>query len=311
MLAMADALVQTFEDLFSFLRETGYAWEPQTPDHLVKWRRTPQPFDSVARYFGLGLPIQEAELVAEGMPDELIRRVQSLRPSISLQGNYYIAHSHWPAPAQDPAAYVHFGQESKRLLAMIEEDLESICGASILDLGCGSGALSFGLSAVASRVLGIDSSARAIEWADAAARAQRIANTRFAHAAIGTPRADAAVAEGTWDIAVSNPPMALPTGEYFQPHRDGGPTGTELPHLFLEFARRHLRKHGCAYLLATNPIVHGKPLFLEKLDTRLWRIARKVCLHERFNQSLYHKERYRDLGIERIELLFLKLEKQA
>lgn len=230
--------------------------------------------------------------------------------AISGTGEVFVAHDHWPPDSQRSGGYVHYAAESAWLARALLRDLEGFIDKRVLDLGCSSGALMFEIGAVASEALGLDISARAIEWARLNSAALGFKNLRFEVAAVGSQKAEDLVKVKTWDIAVANPPMVVPARDAVYPHRDGGKLGIELPLLFLEFAHRHLREGGEMITLATNPIVNGKAAFFEKLDRRKWDFVEKRCLHTHFNQSVARKQGYAELGIQNIELWFLHLIKR-
>jgi SAM-dependent methyltransferase len=237
--------------------------------------------------------------------------VVELYPAVSRNGEIFIPHAHWPAkPGVD---YVYLGEESFELLRQIgakAERLEKFENAQVLDLGSGSGALAFEFASLAKRILGLDVSEKAVRWSQAAARAQGFDHLSFHAAPIGSPEAEALANDAgvEWNLAILNPPFAIPTESDVRPHRDGGALGIELPLLFLQFAARHLILGGEVFCLVTNPIVAGRPAFFDRLDSQVWKVLDKKCLHDQFNHALYRKERYAERGIQRVELWFLHLQ---
>jgi SAM-dependent methyltransferase len=302
-------LESVFRRLFQYLESKGYAWEATSPDRLLRARKDPGLADPLVRYFGLGLDVSPGELFAEAFPEDLLPEVARLRPAVSRCGEFLVPHSHWPAAADFPEKYIYLGQETFQLLRALEEKQELIRGKSVLDLGSGAGALALGLSRAASRVLGVDSSAKAVEWSGAAARAHAATKVNFQLARIGEPEAEEI--EGGFDLVISNPPLAVPSPEEARPHRDGGHLGIELPLMFLEYADRHLRPEGQVMCLATHPIVDGQDGFFERLDPSRWQIVERRRLHDYFNQARSRMDRYSEQGIRRIELWFLHLRKTA
>jgi SAM-dependent methyltransferase len=266
-------------------------------------------YSALIRYFGLGLSVPESELISEGVHPDLLRRLMGLHPAISRSGNFFIPHHHWPARPECPEEYIYFGRESLQLIQCIQPHLENFVGKKVLDVGCGSGALAFEVASLASQVLGIDNARQAILWAQAAARAQDVLNVAFAEAKVGSPLAEI-VMEGyghSFDIGIFNPPMTIPRIGSKNPYRDGGNLGVEIPFAFLDFVFRHLRPQGQVFCLITNPIIHGRSVFFDRFENQKWRIQEMSCLNHHFNQSLYREDRYRQLGIDRIELWFLFL----
>jgi SAM-dependent methyltransferase len=276
----------------------------------MEYRKTGDAFPVLQRYFGLGLAVTSEELMAEGFSEELAREVIELYPAVSRNGEIFIAHAHWPAqPGKD---YVYLGEESFELLKQIEEcpdGLDGFQNASVLDLGCGSGALLLQVASCVAQGLGMDLSQKAVRWAQASALAQDFGHLQFRAASIGSPEAETVVQGKEWNAAIMNPPFAIPTETESRPHRDGGALGIELPLLFLQYAARHLVSDGEVFSLITNPIVQGRPAFFDRLDRKVWKVVDKKCLHDQFNHSLYRKERYAERGIQRVELWFLRLKK--
>ncbi|MFL5814210.1 MAG: methyltransferase domain-containing protein, partial [Bdellovibrionia bacterium] len=286
-----------FREIFSILELSDYQWTPAKPERLLEYRKTAEAFPPLQRFFGLGIEITSQELIHEGFSPELAQEALDLYPAISRNEHVFIPHAHWPAkPGMD---YVYLGEESYELLRLIGErtdGLERLKEANVLDLGSGSGALLLYIGSSIAKGLGIDISRKAVEWSQAAARAQGLDRLSFHAAAIGSPEAEV-FAHGTkWDFAILNPPFAIPTETEARPHRDGGALGIELPLLFLQYAARNLGAGGEVFTLATNPIVQGRSAFFDRLDRGAFKIAEKKCLHDQFNHSLYRKERYAERG---------------
>jgi SAM-dependent methyltransferase len=309
-----------FKPLFAALQAADYFWQTVTPERLQSLRKSPPEgsgeHGALVRFFGIGeTPREKAALEAEvfeelrfwGMTEEDAALAVRLKPAISRVGDLFVAHSHWPARAGEP--YVHLGPESLELAELLPQ--RTLRGARVLDLGSGSGVHSLlGALGGAERTLGLEISSRAVEWATASARAQGLAQCEFSQVSIGSREADEDAAprgERGWNLAISNPPLAVPSPGEKRPHRDGGRLGVELPLLFLDFAARHLEPGGEAFFTVTNPIVLGKSVFFEAFDRKLWAIIEKKRLSDRFNASLHRKEGYKELGIEHIELWFLHL----
>lgn len=305
-------LETVFRELFSVLEQADYQWTPAKPERLLEYRKSGDAFPVLQRFFGLGIEVSLDELVSEGLTPQLAQEVLDFYPAISRNEHLFIPHAHWPAkPGMD---YVYLGEESYELLKLIGErtaGFEGLKGAKVLDLGSGSGALLLYIGDKIAKGLGIDISKKAVDWSQAAARAQGLSSLSFHAAAIGSPEAEA-LAQGTsWNFAILNPPFAIPTETESRPHRDGGALGIELPLLFLQYAARHLVSGGEVFTLATNPIVQGKSAFFDRLDRARWKVVDKRCLHDQFNHSLYRKERYAERGIQRVELWFLHLKKTS
>ncbi|HTL11385.1 MAG TPA: methyltransferase [Bdellovibrionota bacterium] len=306
-------LAARLKRIFGALDGAGYAWEPQTPDRLVEMRKGHHA-PSLTAALGLGIYPEGGEDWSEGaLIAEDVEWLKRERAAVARLDGIWIIHDHWPPKPQTASQYVHLGPESRQLLSLLRERAGELQGASLLDLGSGSGVLSMGLLDVISRALGLELSARAALWSKAAAEAQGLDRARFACARIGVPQADAAVsaAGGEWDAAIFNPPMMIPHRGQDFPHRDGGRLGIEIPKIFLEASRRWLRPGGQAMGLITNPIVAGKGLFFEEFKPTGWDWAERERIHPRFNQTSARKEGIRDeLGVERVELWFIRLQKR-
>ncbi|MDR3606314.1 MAG: methyltransferase domain-containing protein [Oligoflexia bacterium] len=308
-------LAWLFESLFSALEASDYVWESVAPERLQALRKSAAGYDPLVRYFGIGLAdrlqeVREALLIA-GFPEEGLAEIFRLHPSVTRVGDLFIPHSRWPADSSGPggaSGYVHLGPESLELGRRLAEVESRVRGARVLDLGSGSGVLSLmAARQQAGCVLGLEISERAVEWSNAAAAAQGIANTEFRRLSIGSPEAETAVSGEPWNLALSNPPLAVPSPGDRRPHRDGGQLGIELPLLFLDFAAKQLAPGGEAFFTVTNPIVNGRPAFFDRLDRKRWDIVEKTLLNDHFNASLQRKEGYAERGISRIELWFLRL----
>ena len=319
--------------LFSALREAGYEWQPQTPDRLLGFRKEPSAFRPLVKLFGLGLPVLKDELIADGLNDVVLKSLvteqfvrdvssdaaassnpsQTFKSTMSVSGagDVHIVHDHWPPDLERSGGYVHYAAESAWLARALNRDLEGFIGKRVLDLGCSSGALCFEVAGVADDVLGLDISERSIEWARTNAAALGFKNIRFEVAAVGEKAADNFAAGKPWDLVVMNPPMVVPAKEAAYVHRDGGKLGVELPLQFLDFSWRHLREGGEVLMLATNPIVNGSGVFVDRLDRQRWDFVEKRCVHSHFNQAVARKQGYADQGIEHIELWFLHLKKNV
>ncbi len=304
------SLVEIFKELFTYLNSIQYQWMPTSPELTLRLRKSKSSFSYLHQYLGLGLPVHFNDLSQEGFPENLYNEIYPLSLAMSKNNQFFIPHHHWPAQPKNATHYVYFGQESITLAQEIQNHLNSFLDQKILDLGSGSGALTFEVANVAKKVLGLDPCPIAIQWARAATTAQGLKNVSFEQAAVGTQKAENDASVCKWDIALFNPPLAVPHPHLQTPHRDGGSLGIQIPLLFLDFAKRHLRPCGEVFCLISNPIVKGRPLFFDSLDSHVWKILDRRRFHEQFNCALYRKEQYHEQGIDRIELYFLHLQKR-
>lgn len=321
--------------LMSALVAAEYAWQPQTPDRLLAFRKHPEALRPLVRWLGLGLPQFFDDLVNDGLSSTLLstlanekfvcavdapdmeRHSRVLRASMAISGlgPHYIVHDHWPPNFSAEGGYVHYGPESDILAAEIRTrdlNVELFVGKAILDLGCSSGALSFAVAEQAREVLGLDVSQRSIEWAWALARCYGVADRlRFVRAEIGAASADIEARDMHWEAAIMNPPMMIPAPAIEAPHRDGGDFGIEKPFQFLDFAHRHLKIEGEVHSLFTNPIVRGRSLLFDRLGglARYWKCVAERRIHPHFNQAAAREHKYAERGIDRVELWYLHLRK--
>lgn len=296
-----------FRQLYAFLDHTQYFWETLTPERLQECRSFAESYPPLVQFFGLGAKLNLEQLAAEGMSEALAREALRLRPAVSRLGRLFVAHEHWGLVTGGPG-YIYFGSETQSLIKAIQPSLNLFRHKSVLDLGSGAGGISLSLSDHAERVLGMEIYDKAVKWAQASARAQGLSQIGFVCSAVGTPPAELAAGGHKWDIAVFNPPLALPNGTENRVYRDGGALGVEIPLMFLDFSARRLRVGSHVFCLVTNPIVHGKSYFFDHLNSQVWQTEQEIRLHDHYNHGLYRKENYAVHGIQRVELWFLHLQ---
>ncbi|MDQ8163735.1 MAG: methyltransferase [Gemmatimonadota bacterium] len=127
--------------------------------------------------------------------------------------------------------------EATQLLA---DTMEIAAGESVLDLGCGAGAL--GLSAAArsgtGRVLLLDADAEAVRCA-----ARGIAAAGLTNAAVRASDVGSAAGDERFDVVVSNPPF-----------HQGKATDLTVPRQFIADAATHLAPGGRLYLVANRTL---------------------------------------------------------
>ena len=139
--------------------------------------------------------------------------------------------------------------ESELLVEAVLQHIKNLPQpVSVVDLGAGSGALSLAIAteAPASRVIAVEKSPEALVWLKK--NVSHIAeNVRIVEGDV------ADVLPGVkCDVVIANPPyipqrQQLPRDvEAFEPHVAlfGGPTGLEIPHMFIEAAARLLKPQG-------------------------------------------------------------------
>jgi SAM-dependent methyltransferase len=145
-----------------------------------------------------------------------------------------------------------------------------LCGAalptrrveSVLDLGCGAGALAIVLAERAARVVATDVNPRALELARFNAAFNGITNIDFRLGDLFEP-----VAGEAFDVVVSQPPfIARPPDTRPQTWLHGGERGDELPRRLLSGLLPHLRESGRAVIMVEWPEVDGDPLEQRVVD---------------------------------------------
>ena len=139
--------------------------------------------------------------------------------------------------------------ESELLVEAVLQHIKNLPQpVSVVDLGAGSGALSLAIAteAPASRVIAVEKSPEALVWL----------KKNVSHIAENVRVVEGDVADVLLgikcDVVIANPPyipqrQKLPRDvEAFEPHVAlfGGPTGLEIPHMFIEAAARLLKPQG-------------------------------------------------------------------
>ena len=139
--------------------------------------------------------------------------------------------------------------ESELLVEAVLQHIKNLPQpVSVVDLGAGSGALSLAIAteAPASRVIAVEKSPEALVWL----------KKNVSHIAENVRVVEGDVADVLpgikCDVVIANPPyipqrQKLPRDvEAFEPHIAlfGGPTGLEIPHMFIEAAARLLKPQG-------------------------------------------------------------------
>jgi release factor glutamine methyltransferase len=139
--------------------------------------------------------------------------------------------------------------ESELLVEAVLQHIKNLPQpVSVVDLGAGSGALSLAIAteAPASRVIAVEKSPEALVWL----------KMNVSHVAENVRVVEGDVADVLpgikCDVVIANPPyipqrQKLPRDvEAFEPHVAlfGGPTGLEIPHMFIEAAARLLKPQG-------------------------------------------------------------------
>ncbi len=326
-------LANTFRELFFALHRVGYRWALLTPDQYLSWKRDHMEVHQGLQRFVAGWhagheesTVRE-ELLTEGLSEEAANWMIAQRPLVhwilgvpgtkNAWGNegFYVIHHH-PLHAEAHSNFAYCGVESEVLLRGIRALEHSFSGKKVLDLGSGAGALAFGVQAWASEILGIEIQQSGVEWAQAVADAQGWSHLSFLHGKIGDRATHEKILarSAQWDIAICNPPLAIPSGKS-RPHRDGGRMGIEIPLLFLSAAAEFLRPGGEFICVTSSPVVKGKSLWFDAIERgpekAQWTIEERKLVDAHFNQSLYRKEGYAQLGVERVELWFVRLRKRG
>lgn len=126
---------------------------------------------------------------------------------------------------------------------------------SALDLGTGCGVIALHLAARARRVVAIDISARALEFAQANARINAVSGIDFRRGDLFAP-----VARERFDLILSNPPFVITPRDGSVPdyeYRDGGRSGDDLIAQVLQAAPDHLKPGGTLQCLGNWEVRWG------------------------------------------------------
>lgn len=304
-----------FLDVFSALDRAAYYWEPLTPDRFLKARKNFTQFRPIERVFGLGLTESVEALASDGLPENPKFKTLSSPFSISrTQELGFLVHDFWPPKVGED--FIHIGPESFHLVREFEKEKSRLSKASVLDMGCSSGVLSFAASKFGAEVLGVDISPRSIKAATNTVKIKskelKLSNPPlfFCKDVLSEDFRSWVSMFEAFDFCVFNPPLAVSVAGDSRPHRDGGKFGIEIPLQFLDEASRVLKKNGEAWFIIGNPIVKGKSVFDEKLKSKKeWKPVTKKTLEPYFNQAVALDHGYKKLGIDRIDLELWKLKK--
>ncbi len=127
---------------------------------------------------------------------------------------------------------------------------------TLLDVGCGAGAIAICLADRAKRVVATDVSARALVLAEVNLRLNAVTNVELRRGDLLEP-----VKGERFDCIVSQPPfVARPPSEDAAPFLFGGARGDEIALRLLAGARNHLTDRGRAFALVDWPVVAGEPI---------------------------------------------------
>lgn len=292
--------------LFGLLNSAGYYFQAQTPQQLLKQRKNSEAQTELVKLFGIGdLNVIDKINIDVELKEKLKKEPISI--TCDLDGNYLI-HSRWPPTLENAENYIHIGPESFYLAQMIKN--QNLEGKKVIDLGCSSGVLTFAAAKTAEEVLGIDSSADAIETANILREINTFKNVEFINFKINVNETINSKQKNKFDLAVFNPPLGIPEENNSFPHRDGGNLGIEVPFLFIDYARQALKSGGEIWCLIASPVIGGQKPFEKELSKRKdLKISETKIIEEHFNQMVFKSHGYDKLGIERIELTIFKIKK--
>ncbi|HEX6208332.1 MAG TPA: 50S ribosomal protein L11 methyltransferase [Actinomycetota bacterium] len=166
-----------------------------------------------------------------------------------------------------------------RTSMLVAETLEIEPGETVIDVGCGSGVLSFVAARLgAARVYGTDVVREAVEVATANARALGLEDrTEFREGSLLDPVEDVVADVVIGDVSGIPDSVAELTG-WFPGGHAGGPTGAEVPVALIESVADHLRPGGRMYL--PTGTIQDEPRVIEAAR-RIFGAANMESLAER------------------------------
>ena len=303
--------LERLEQIFFELKKASYYWEPITPDQRLKYLTNSQELRPSTRYFGLGQECSFNELIDDGLNKAFVEELPSkfIFEISYTESNGFLVYDFWPPKVEESEGYVHLGPESFYLVEEIRKNLKQFEQKSVLDLGCSSGVIAFTASDYAHKTIGLDISARAIEFAKALQKEKKIKNKiECSLETIGSTETEKNFPKNLkYDFFLFNPPLAVPSGEDHRPHRDGGKLGIEIPLLFLDFAIERAHKETQIWFIAGSPNCSGKKPLYEAIQKRKCKILEEKMIHKNFNQALARKHHYKEQGIDSIDLVQFKL----
>ncbi len=294
------------EEVFNLLKSAGYYFQPQSPNSILRMRKQPEIETELIKVFGLNRldGLNRLELKKE-TKEKILNEPFSV--TCGLSGEYFV-HSHWPPQKENAQNYIHIGPETYFLANQIIDSTENF--ENVIDLGCSSGVLAFSISKKAKYIFGLDLSQNAIQTANLLKEIYNVNNVDFAQHKIEKNEVINPKYKGKFDLAVFNPPLAIPEEGNSFPHRDGGNLGIEMPLMFIDYAAQALKPNGQMWFLIANPIVGGKKQFDIELSKRnKLKVIESSVIEKHFNQAVFKAHKYESLGIERIELSIMKIKK--
>jgi carbamoyltransferase len=228
------------------------------------------PLHNLIRLFCLNLPTGAGAVRELLDPDEL-----ELLTSIGLLGPAQddlirAPVALWPTPegllatdhayvdddvTEAPDRVMSIGQDSAGLARMVAES----GGGSALDLGCGSGVISFAAADGFDRVTGVDINPRALNFSRFNALLNGVENVTFLEGDLYEP-----VSGETFNLIASNPPYVPTPGDAPTWFRDGGPSGEAVVGRILAGLPEHLGAGGVCAIVSTI-VTHRRRSYEDKL----------------------------------------------
>jgi len=220
-------------------------------------RRVPgdSPYDTLVRLFALARAVPEGAARAAVAPAELakllalglLKRCEGgLRAEAALfpLDDMLLARDFWHELTGVPLArdFVMGVGPVSRLLGRLTVRRE---GERALDLGTGSGVQALWAARHAARVVGTDTNARALNFAELNARLNGVRNVEFRQGSLYEP-----VAGESFDLIVANPPFVISPSRDYE-YRDSGMGGDTVSERVLRGAPERLREGGyCTVLMS-------------------------------------------------------------
>jgi len=207
----------------------------------------------------------------------------------------------------DADDYVYMGEDAVIFLALLKKEIDKKVGDA-LEIGCGTGVLSFWLAKIADQVTSTDINERALEFTKVNAQINGIRN-------VVTIRSDVySNVHGKFDLIIANPPNDFLPDQYTKRvFAYGGYLGTKITEKILLGLDDHLKDNGILFLTAVSYIgENGADPLYDALDRIFCGKAYSITLKQLYYNALKdHKEFYRQHGISFSVRYLIKVERSS